>query len=113
MRNSYHVPDYKLDPPDEPELPEADGTCDLCGQDKWSDVELDRDGDCIAHCLTEIDCPECEGDGKATDSPEEGVALTLMSENKCKTCGGSGKITCEGTWTKVMSPPDPPERDDD
>lgn len=100
------TPEPPLDPPDEQELPEPDSKCSDCGEDKWGDVELDRDGDAVAHCQSEVNCPGCDGDGKATADPNEGVALVLMGENVCDTCGGSGKIKCDGEWTKCLSAPE-------
>jgi hypothetical protein len=117
-------PSSYYDPPDEPELPEAEGKCEECGKENWGKVEQDGDN-AVARCEAKVPCSNCEGrgiirvdedgpvDDQADITEEERVALVLTGA-KCPECEGAKEIQCEGKWSKDLSPDDDcPDEDRD
>lgn len=116
-------PDSWYEPPDEPdapELPQPDEECSVCGKTNWGEVEKKGD-EAVAACQELVPCENCSGTGVirvdengAVDdqediTEEERVAL-LLAGAKCPECDGAKTVTCEGAWSKNISPDD--EEDD-
>lgn len=104
-------PEPNMDPPDEgPEPPDAEGACENCGKEDWGSSEMD-DETARASCQTMLVCQKCEGLKVVASTGPEAFAKRLQ-EDLCPLCEGSGKVQCEGQWSKDCSPPEPPDRDD-